>query len=78
MTGAAREATYLAHPLMIPLWPIMRFGRWPVWAFGVITCWLLTATVPPAGGVAFLVWLVYVAYTWIVPRLLLQWIARRR
>jgi tetratricopeptide (TPR) repeat protein len=76
----AREMSGSMHPLLLPLWPIYRFGRGPVWIAGVAALFAvarLDAPAPLAAAVVIL-WLVFVAYSWIAPPLVQRWLERRR
>jgi len=74
----AREARKWTHPLFWPLWPINRFGPGPVWIVGV-ACLIVSERVAPptVSWVVLVVWLVFVAYSWIAPPLLERWLERR-
>jgi tetratricopeptide (TPR) repeat protein len=78
VADAARRLRALSHPLMLPLRPIARLGRWRIW-FGWIAIYaLLRATGNSVVvGVAAGIWLVFVAYTWLVPPLVRWWLRRR-
>jgi hypothetical protein len=76
---AARDAATSMHPLLLPLWPIYRFGQGPVWLGGVAVLLGLRALDVP-GTIALVVvviWLAFVAYSWIAPPLLERWLRRR-
>jgi tetratricopeptide (TPR) repeat protein len=76
---AARLSEVAAHLLLIPLWPISRFGQGPVWIAGVLTLIVTNQVAPsPIPGIVIIVWLAYVAYSWIAPPLLERWLERSR
>jgi tetratricopeptide (TPR) repeat protein len=75
---AARAVAVATHPLMLPLWPIQRFGQGPVWIAGVVTLLVGTRVAPgPVAGALIVLWLLFVAYSWIAPPLVERWVARR-
>ncbi len=77
LRAAAREASYLAHPLMVPLRPVVRWGPARVWLFGMALLVLSATLLPPAvGGPLLLAWFAFVVYTWVVPPLLRRWLRR--
>lgn len=67
---AAREARIAAHPLLLPLRPVYRLGAIRTWllAAGVIVGLRLLGQREVA-GIAGVVWLGYVGYSWLVPLL---------
>ncbi len=80
----ARELTVLAHWSMLPLWPILRWGRG-----ALIAVWLLlngatlgTATMvrsdesAEAAGILGIGFIFYLVYAWFWPPILRRWIAR--
>lgn len=76
---AARAVAVATHPLMLPLWPIQRFGQVPVWLAGVGIVLVGTRVAPaPVAGALVVLWLAFVAYSWIAPPLVERWVARRR
>jgi Flp pilus assembly protein TadD len=77
-TETARALRVATHPLLIPMWPIERFGQGPVWIAGIATVLVAGRLAPsPFAELIILLWLVYVAYTWIAPPLVGRWVARR-
>jgi tetratricopeptide (TPR) repeat protein len=74
----AREARKWSHPLVWPLWPIARFGPGPVWVAGIVLLIASARVAPPTvAGVILIVWIVFVAYSWLAPPLLERWLDRR-
>lgn len=75
--AAAAELRFTSHWSMLPLWPMQRWG----WSAS-IAIWLLVlfaiqgfARIDGNAAAALtLVWLVYVIYSWVWPRLLRRWI----
>ena len=75
---AARETAVLTHPLMLPLWPIYRFGQGPVWIAGVVLLFGGMRLLPESGQWVLLFgWLGFIAYSWIAPPLLGWWLGRK-
>jgi tetratricopeptide (TPR) repeat protein len=75
----AREARLRTHPLMWPLWPVVRFGGVAIWFVGVGA--ILVAGRIGDGGLALPVAIVYVSwcvYTWVAPPLLRRYLRGRR
>jgi tetratricopeptide (TPR) repeat protein len=74
----ARRLRALAHPLMLPLRPVARLGRWRIW-FGWLAIYAILRATGNAilVGVAAAIWVFFVAYTWIVPPLVRWWVRRR-
>jgi tetratricopeptide (TPR) repeat protein len=67
-----------AHPILVPLRPLIRFGRYRSWAAYLVVYWTLRAAGQDAialtlGGV----WLVIVAISWLAPPILTRYYARR-
>jgi tetratricopeptide (TPR) repeat protein len=78
VADAARRLRALAHPLMRPLRPVARLGRWRIWIGWIVIYTLLRATGNGIlVGVAAGIWLAFVAYTWLVPPLVRWWVRRR-
>jgi Flp pilus assembly protein TadD len=74
----ARESGLAVHWLLLPLWPIARFGPAPVWLAGVGVIIVLGALgYGSAAAIAGVSWLAYCAYTWVIPPLLRRWLERR-
>ena len=66
-----RQAKYLRHPLMRPLWFIERFGPGKIWiAWVVIFFGLQGAGYEGVAGTLALVYLGLVVYSWVVPPIL--------
>ena len=75
----ALEARLATHWLMIPLWPIVRFGNVPVWMAAIVILLTLSQFAPKQLLTFFsLFYLVFVVYSWVVPPLLRRWMIRRR
>lgn len=77
------EARLQSHWLMKPLWPFQRFG-WggsiAVWLVGAIGLRLLARTKAvsePVLGLIAVLYVLYIAYSWIGPPLLRRWLRRR-
>ena len=60
------------HPLLLPLWPIQRFGAVPVWIVGVGVVLGLDAAGFDAGVFA-MAWIAWVVYTWVAPPFVRWW-----
>ncbi|MDX1614466.1 MAG: tetratricopeptide repeat protein [Candidatus Promineifilaceae bacterium] len=79
VTDGARSARFLAHWLMVPLWPVQRFGRVKVWLAAIATMLLLNQLgAERMFAVVALAYLLFVAYSWVMPPLLRRWLLRRR
>ena len=75
----AWEARFYAHPLMLPLRPLIRLGTVKSWLIAVaIMFGLRFAGLNTLGLIAAVVWVSLCVYSWIVPPLLRKWIFRRR
>lgn len=75
--GLAREGRVHAHPVFWPLWPIQRFGAAKLWVAAIGTFALLRAAGFEEALVVLLpIYLVWIAYTWIVPPLARRWLGR--
>jgi tetratricopeptide (TPR) repeat protein len=75
--GLARIGRVEAHPLFWPLWPIQRFGPAKLWVAAIGTFALLRAAGLEEALVVLLpIYLVWIAYTWIVPPLARRWLER--
>lgn len=67
------------HPLLIPYWPLQRWGwtasaaLWGVGIVGVRACYAIS---PLAGGIFTAVWLTYVVGSWVLPPLLRRHLQR--
>lgn len=78
ITDAARSARLLTHWLLAPLWPLKRFGPVKVWlAAMAIMLLLYQVGSEPLLAVFALVYVVFVIYSWVVPRLLRRWLQHR-
>ncbi len=78
LVDVAREDRAIAHPLLLPLWPILRFGPMKVWVAGVVVLMVLRQVSPQAMLVAAVAWVTYVVYSWVAPPLVRRYLARRR
>jgi tetratricopeptide (TPR) repeat protein len=68
LVAVAREGRVYMSPLFWPLWPIQRFGPAKTWVAAIATMALLRASGLDTAFVVFaVVYIVWVAYTWIVP-----------
>jgi tetratricopeptide (TPR) repeat protein len=69
-----RELKVLTHWSLLPLYPVLRWGRRGqigVWIIGVLCLQLLGGRAPPwITKSALIVWLGYIAYSWIWPPIL--------
>lgn len=73
----ARIGRVEAHPVFWPLWPIQRFGPAKLWVAAIGTFALLRAAGFEEALVVLLpIYLVWIAYTWIVPPLARRWLGR--
>lgn len=72
----ARSARFAIHPLLWPMWPVMRFGPWVVWGAGVAALILSRSLAPGVAGIVVVVWIAYVIYTWVAPPILERVLAR--
>lgn len=78
LTDAALNARFLAHWLMIPLRPVERFGPGTVWlaAVGIMVALFLWGFKRPA-FIFSIFYIIFAAYTWVVPPLLRRWMKRK-
>jgi predicted Zn-dependent protease len=75
---AARELRIATHPLLWPVRPVSRLGAGPIWMGAIATIIGLRALgFSVASAVAGGIWLLWCAYTWIVPPLVRRWVERR-
>ena len=82
--GAAEGADLLGRQLrrrrydalLVPLWPIERFGVSRVWIAGYLLAQLIRAMSPTVGGYALGAWIGYCVYSWIATALVSR--AQRR
>jgi len=74
-----KQLSVQEHWTMRPLWPLQRWG-WTasvvLWIGGVLGLRLLGQVNPALVGPASLLWLAYVAYSWVWPPLLRRWLLR--
>jgi tetratricopeptide (TPR) repeat protein len=74
----AREARLRAHPLMWPLWPVVRFGGVAMWFVGVGA--IFVARTIGDGELVLpvaLTYLLWCVYTWVAPPLLRRYLRWR-
>jgi predicted Zn-dependent protease len=77
VVALAREGRVHAHPLFWPLWPIQRFGPAKLWVAAIGTFALLNAAGLDDVLIVLLpIYLLWIAYTWIVPPLARRWLGR--
>jgi tetratricopeptide (TPR) repeat protein len=75
---SALELQIARHPLMRPLWPVLRFGGLKIWLSAILLIFgLRAAGLPGPATVLGLTWLVYCVYSWVVPPLVRWWVKRR-
>ena len=75
---AAAEARVAAHPLLAPVRPLWRFGRWKSWGVYFTIMSLLAAAKLESLRLALgLMWLTVVLLSWFAPRFI-RWRRRRR
>lgn len=78
LVEVAREARVAAHPLLVPLRPLSRFGPMQVWIAAVALMFGLRALGQDVLGLAVaLVWLVYCVYSWVAPPLVRRLVSHR-
>jgi tetratricopeptide (TPR) repeat protein len=77
---SARSLAAATHPLLLPLWPIYRFGQGPVWLTGVALLLAVNFVAVPGvvAEIVILTWFAFVAYSWVAPPLVRRWLERRR
>lgn len=79
VTAAARHTRYLRHPLLIPLYPIEKFGSIPIWiGFIVVVYGLQALGQLQLAGIIATIYIIYVIYSWVVPRALKWYLERKR
>ena len=70
------EGRMVSHWLLVPLWPVYRFGPWTTWLSGIVMIYgsyLMGFTT--ISGILAMVWIPYLIYSWVAPplvRLLLR------
>lgn len=75
----AWQARVYAHPLMMPLRPLHRFGPVKTWLCAIALIFGLRAIgLPVLSALAGLSWLAICVYSWVVPPLVRKWVLRRR
>jgi tetratricopeptide (TPR) repeat protein len=73
----ARASSYDSHWLLIPLRPLQRYGRVPVWIAGVGTVFVLNIIgLSEIALIAAVIYLIFVIYSWIAPAFLMWWMER--
>lgn len=73
VVSVARQLKTATHWSLLPLWPVQRYGwggSFAVWIIAVIGLRMVRSVDPDLGNVLAIVFLVYVAYSWIWPPLL--------
>lgn len=76
---ALRDARVGAHPLLAPVRPIWRFGRWRSWiAYLAVGSILAAARLESLRLVLALVWIAVCILSWVGPPLLRRWYDRKR
>lgn len=73
----ARDDRVIAHPLLVPLRPLFRFGPLRTWVAVVVVLMMLRFVSPPLASVVGLFWIVYCVYSWVVPPLVRRHVSRR-
>lgn len=74
LVDAAREARVASHWLLLPLWPIQRYGQVTLWLLASAAILGLYLAGSPLAALAFsLGYLTYCVYTWIMPPLVTRW-----
>jgi tetratricopeptide (TPR) repeat protein len=79
VTSAVRQTRYLRHPLLIPLYPIERFGAIPLWLGFIVAVYGLQAIgQTQLATIVSVFYLLYCVYSWVVPRALKWYLERKR
>ena len=73
----ARQAGFLAHPLLVPLRLVTRLGALRTYLLAMLLIFVLAVVSPVAGAVMLATWTGFVVYTWTVPALLRRWLRSR-
>jgi Flp pilus assembly protein TadD len=73
----ARDDRVIAHPLLVPLRPLFRFGPLRTWVAVVVVLMILRFVSPPLAAAVGLFWIVYCVYSWVVPPLVRWYVSRR-
>lgn len=77
VVDAAREARAVTHWLMVPLWPIHRFGWVTIWISGIVIGQIIRHAGNDTQAVVWVsFWLSYCVYSWVMPYALRRWLAR--
>ena len=75
---AAREARILMHPVLAPVRPLWRFGRWrSYFTYLTISFALAAAGLKSARYVIVGIWITIVLLSWTAPRIL-RWREKRK
>jgi tetratricopeptide (TPR) repeat protein len=78
IAAAARETRIAAHPLLAPVRPLLRFGRFRSWLVYLLLIGVLAAArLQTLRIVVVIVWLTIAALSWFAPPIL-RWRQRRR
>jgi Flp pilus assembly protein TadD len=79
MVEVALHARALAHPLMLPLWPLYRLGVVKTWLLGIGVFAILTAVeLYVLASIWIFAYLLMVVYSWVAPPLISRWVFRGR
>ena len=79
MLSLVKDLRVTTHWSMLPLWPMQRWGWYGVagvWLLGVGLSSMLGRVAPAMAGPFTLLWLLYVAYSWVWPTVLGRLLAR--
>jgi tetratricopeptide (TPR) repeat protein len=78
VAAAAREARVLLHPVLAPVRPVWRYGRWrSYFTYLTISAALAAAGLKSIRYVVVSIWLVIVILSWTAPRILM-WREKRK
>ncbi|WP_026370338.1 tetratricopeptide repeat protein [Kallotenue papyrolyticum] len=79
VAAVARSVRAAQHWLLLPLWPLWRWGVARVWLGAVMICLIaLLLRNDVLLGTVVSVYLVLVVYSWVVPPLVRWWLRRKR
>jgi tetratricopeptide (TPR) repeat protein len=79
LATAVRETRVATHPLLWPMLPLERLGVAGSWVAAVATIFGLRALgLDTASGIAAIVWLVLVVYSWTAAPAAMRWLERRQ
>lgn len=77
--AAARHSRFLRHPLLVPLYPIEKFGAIPLWIGFIVAVYGLRAIGQlQLAWVVSIIYILYCVYSWVVPRALKWYLERKR